>query len=35
MRTIGRFIISVAVAMIILAFIVGISSSLLAVWFIW
>ena len=35
MKTIGRMIISVALAMIILAFVLGASSSLLAVWFIW
>ncbi len=35
MKTIGRVLISMALAMIILAFILGASSSLLAVWFIW
>ena len=35
MKTIGRVLISMALAMIILAFILGASSSLLTVWFIW
>ena len=35
MRTIGRMIISTALAMILLGFLFGIASSLLAVWFVW
>ena len=35
MRKIGRFIISMALGMIVLAFLFGMTSSLLAVWFVW
>ncbi len=35
MKSLGRFIISMALGMIVLAFLFGLTSSLLTVWFVW